>query len=406
MSFSYKADAVVTEKRFAPGSPIKSILIALNNKPTIENGNLKEVPIPALLFLCYQDGVSGILSCTRENVTKKLHFDQGAIIFADSSLKEEQLLNKLSRSGRLIPEEIESVERCVEKTGMRIDTALLKLGIVPVKELNLIVNEHSLKIVLSLFEWNYGEYKFEPWAQSDQAIESSLHTPDAIIEGIRNLNNIDLIKQWIGSFKLRLRITTNPLLLYQYVELNPREGFIISRMEQEKTVEDMLALAGLGEEEMLRSICGLIAIGMIEPASDLDKAEQISPTELIESMLTYTEPPQQSQDFSTMAEICYEIESKLRNIEFLDAYSILETNRQADDEEIEAAYRRMKEKFHPEHHSQILDYNPNLRMDLESIINAITNAYEMLNTSYKRTKYNSMWRTGQFKVPRSSLLED
>jgi hypothetical protein len=373
-------------------------------RPPVDVGSLERVPVPALLFLCYQSGVSGVLSCTHEDVTRFIHFNHGGIVFADSSRETEQFLVQLLERELIIPEEMESVKNCTEKTNIRVDTALLRLGILQADELAGLILEHTTMIVCSIFEWTAGSYGLEPCEPQAEQIELPSSTTDFILEGIRRLNDLQLIRQWLGNMRRRLNVTTNPLLLYQFVTLNSQEGFIVSRIESETSIEEILSMDGMSEEERLRAVCGLVAIGMLEAVEDEEVNEDTSPTLLMESLLSYsdTEPQTQEIDFSTMAAFCYEVETKLRSLENLDAYNVLEINRQVSDEEVAEAYKKIEKKYHPEGHSELLKYNPNLRGDLEKIIDVAADAYELLNSKEKRSSYNLMWRTGQFK----SLRED
>jgi serine/threonine protein kinase/curved DNA-binding protein CbpA len=372
------------------------IITALSRSPRIESGSLADVPVPVLLFRCYHSRVSGILSCTSGNVTKTIHFDQGAILFAASSRKEERLSEQLLRAGRLSQKDFERATRYVDESGQRMGSTLLQLGLITLDELTPLIVEHVSNLGYSIFEWTEGSYKFDSCLTPPEVIKMPFSTADIIFEGIRRLNNLELIKQWLGGFNRCLRTTTDPLLLYQTVTLNPREAYIVSRIDSPMSVEDLLSLGGLPENETLRTVCGLLAIGMLEMIEEEKKSDLFLPATPVGNVLSQPDPLPQDFDFSTAAYFCYEVESKLRSIENRDSYNVLEVDRHAHDAEIAEAYQGLARKFHPDRHSQLLNYNLSLRADLEKIFNAIAAAYETLNTKEKRSRYD-MVRANKIK---------
>lgn len=381
---------------------VPGIITALGNNTNLERGSLSEMPVPALLFRCYHNGASGMLNLVRNGVTKTIHFEQGSIIFANSSQKEERLSEYLLRLGRLSPADFERATKHVDETGQRMGSTLLQMGIITIEELTPLVVEHVSHLVYSIFEWIEGQYEFIPRDPISQDIKMPFSTADIIFEGIRRLDNLELIKQWLGSFTRRLCTTSDPLLLYQSVTIYPQEAYIVSRIDSAMSIEELLSLGGLSENETIRCVCGLLAIGMLEsaeiaqPAAPQQSKQASAP---VASVLAQPNHLPQEVDFSTAAAFCYEVESKLRNLENSDAYAILEITRNASDNEITEAYQNLARKYHPDRHSQLLNYNLSLRGDLDRIFKVIATAYDMLSSKEKRNQYNSSaGRTGKVKV--------
>ncbi|MEW6730464.1 MAG: DUF4388 domain-containing protein [Acidobacteriota bacterium] len=373
------------------------IITALKGDVDINAGTFQRVPVPLLLSRCSQSRVSGLLSCTYNGVTKTIQFDQGAIVFATSSLKEERLSEQLLKRGRLTMAEYERATQCVDETGQRMGTVLLQLGIISIEELTPLVIEHVSNLVYSTFEWIEGNYIFNQCAPPPEAIKMPFSTADIIFEGIRRLENLELIKLWLGDFKQRFRTTADPLVLYQTVKLYPREAFVASRIDSAMSIEELLSYGGLPEDETLRTVCGLLAIGMLEQTGEIVSGE-LAQSMPVGNVLTSPDPLPQDFDFSTAAAFCYEVESKLHSIENTDAYGILEISRQASDMEVADAYKTLARKFHPDRHSQLLNYNLSLRTDLEKIFQALASAFSLLDTREKRNLYNTLSRSGKFRI--------
>lgn len=354
----------------------------------VDTGSLSDIPVPVILFSCYHLGLSGELTLINGDIKKTVYFDQGAIVFASSSKKEERLGEHLLRNSRISAEEFLRATKMVDETGERMGGVLLKLGIISLEELTPIVVEHVSHITYSTFNWISGSYKFEIKAAITEAIKMPFSTADIIFEGIRRLEDLELIKQWLGDFTRPLRATNDPLLLYQAVTLYPQEGYIVSRIDSAMSIEEILSLGGLPENETLRTICGLLSIGMLELATEIEKEKPIKQT-AVSTVLSQPSPLPQDLDFSTVAAFCYEVESKLASVESSDAYGVLEISRNASEAEIHEAYNNLARKFHPDRNSQLLNYQISLKTELEKIFTAISGAYEMLKSPVARNRQSN-----------------
>ncbi len=370
-----------TKLRLSP--PCASLVTALKNVSEVKQGELKDIPVPILIFKLYQKRATGELTLTCKDIVKTVSFDTGSIVFATSSVAEERLGTTLIRQGRISPEQYREAEALMERTGQRLGTAMLQLGMIRQDELLDIIIEHVSSIVYSVFSWIEGDYSFKPEPPTDEAIKMPFPTADIIFEGIRRMDDMELVQQWLGDFKRPLRTTSDPLLLYQAVNLNPREAFIVSRIDTALSVDDLLSLGGLPENETLKTLCGLLSIGMLEVVGEEPAAR--AP---VSTVLSCPAPLPQELDFTTVAQFCYEVESKLNDIDSADAYALLEIDRQVSDREVREAYQRMARKFHPDRNSQLLNYNLNILGDLERIFSAVAYAYEMLRTEQRRKEYN------------------
>ncbi|MBI4853337.1 MAG: DnaJ domain-containing protein [Acidobacteria bacterium] len=377
--------------------PVSDILTALKEhiatETTIESGSLSDIPIPALLFRCYHLGLSGQLVLSRGNINKTIFFDQGTIVFASSSQRQERLGEHLLQTNRISSENLARATKVVDETGQRMGGVLLRLGIISLEDLTPIVVEHVSHLTYSTFDWIDGKYLFLNSSPVVETIKMPFSTADIIFEGIRRLDNLELIKQWLGDFTRPLCTTNDPLLLYQAVTLQPHEGYIVSRIDSAMSVEDLLSLGGLPENETLRTVCGLISIGMLELApkeeSLLEEKPHLANVANVANVLSQPNPLPQDLDFSTVAAFCYEVEGKLAGIESSDAFGILEIPRNSSEVEINEAYTNLARKFHPDRNSQLLNYNISLKSELERIFNAISRAYEMLKSPEARNRQSS-----------------
>jgi serine/threonine protein kinase len=374
-------------------------LLSSNAEPPNEIGKLEEIPVLFLLRRFYREHLSGLLTCTQNNVIKAIHFNQGAVVFANSSLEEERLGEMLLRSGQIGTADFENATSIMKSRGIRFGSALVEMGTVTPDELRPLIIAQVSNIIYSLFDWTSGRYEVRKNIPSDESIKISLSTADIIFEGLRRLKNIELVKNWLGNFKRKLCTTTDPLLLYQAISLNPKEAFIVSRIESVMSIEEILSLGGLPEAETLKTLCGLLAVGILEWVDS--SSEKIKkPPVAVAKVLSASQSLPSDFDIQTAATFCYEVENLLRGINNANYYALLGIERSATEEELREAYAKMAKKFHPDRHTQLANYNFSLRAELEKIFAHLSEAFRVLSDPISRGEYDSIFRSsGKIKIP-------
>ncbi|MEW6731868.1 MAG: DUF4388 domain-containing protein [Acidobacteriota bacterium] len=370
---------------------------ANTDRPADEVGQLEVVPILFLLRRFYRERLSGRLTCINGAVIKTIHFDEGAVVFAHSSVTNERLGELLLRVGRITKADFDKATEIMRARSLRFGAALIEMKRISVEELKPLIIDQVANIVYSLFAWSAGQYEVRRERPPEESIKISLSTADIIFEGLRRLENIDLIKHWLGDFTRKLATTSDPLLLYQSVNLNPKEAFIVSRIDSVMSVEEILSLGGLPEADTLKTLCGLLAVGILEW---VDNAKPLRTSVPIANVLNKPQVIPSDFDIQTAAAFCYEVENTLRTLQNASHYVVLGLTRTASDEEVREAYGQLARKFHPDRHTQLANYNLSLRADLEKIFTRISEAYRTLSDPISREGYDRMYRTSsKIKIP-------
>ncbi|MFY9224284.1 MAG: protein kinase [Blastocatellia bacterium] len=102
-------------------------------------------------------------------------------------------------------------------------------------------------------------------------------------------------------------------------------------------------------------------------------------------------------DFQAAAQLCYEVESMLRTIDYGTHFAVLGISSDATSEQVIIAYRELANKFNPSKYLHLSSYNPSLQTDLKKIFSRLKEAFETLIDPNKRSQYNRMFRTGTFE---------
>ena len=207
---------------------------------------------------------SGILTVTRQSVSKQLYFEKGSFVFSETNEPSRRFGDLLVNRGKISRQDLDHVVSLLAP-GKRIGMVLRDLGYLDERGLDEAVEYQITENVYDAFSWESGEFQFE--AKENPAppdIAFAISTANVVMEGIRRISDASFIQRALGPTDQVVSLGSNPLLRFQSIALKPKEGFILSRIEGQLTVEDVCALSPVPEPEVLRCLYGLRCTGILE----------------------------------------------------------------------------------------------------------------------------------------------
>ncbi|MBI4851903.1 MAG: DUF4388 domain-containing protein [Acidobacteria bacterium] len=326
----------------------------------------KEKFFPQLLGQCYKSCRSGILTIKLASTIKTIHFDIGDIVYATSNIAGERLADNLLEKGILTTESLKQATELSEQYQMRLVEILIKMNFVPESTLREIARQQVVEIVYNTFSWVDFTAEFDYCRPSHYDFNFALPTPQIILEGIKQLNNLPLIKQLIEDLNSPLQFIDDPQLLPHILALQPEENKIISYLKSGYTTTQLIDNKLMAEETLVKIIAALLISGILK----LGK-EQINPL--------YFSNTEKLVDTKSVIEFCYEVESKINAIKKgASHYEILETKANASSTELIMAYTELIKRFHPDHQVTLSSYGLNIRNELEFIFNKLTETVQVM----------------------------
>lgn len=241
-----------------------------------------------------------------------------------------------------------------------------------------------------------------------------LNAADLAIDISRRIEDTSCLKRdsgrgWLGE-KLRPPASPPPILPRQ--ALGPGEAFLLSRADGTVTLQQILDTSPFTEEETLRALFALQAVGMLTPATQTRPAAAPKPAGKLmdlDRFLARTgsagatrphagspgrpEPPRQPSDEPaasswTPAEMKQraELDGWQRTIAQADHYTRLGVERSADEPTIRRAYYRQARQYHPDRLKK--PHLEDMERHIESAFASITEAYNTLTDSKARSEYD------------------
>lgn len=367
-------------------------------------GSLADTTVAELIRDVYSSRNTGILHFEKEGVAKRVYFKTGNVVFANSDLDADRLGEFLIRIGEIDRAAFDRATETMKRRNVRFGRALTELGVLTPEKVVIFVRQQVEEIVFSVFSWQSGAYGFEFLEQPvEEDIIVDLSTAELILIGVRRIDSLDHIRRVLGNLDRVLRLTENPLLLYQKMTLSPSEGFVLSRVDGSTSISEIASISPLGEDETLRCVFALVAAGVVELqarpsiatsrlSAKESSEEHISRPDLQSEVPSAAEsleppsPPKSGEPSEEEQAIFDDIVRKHSSLESSDYYQILEVSAGASDLDIKKGYYAMARKYHPDRHH--LPHLREVQALLEELFAKVTVAYQELSDPSSRRRYD------------------
>jgi Tfp pilus assembly protein PilF/DnaJ-domain-containing protein 1 len=388
------------------------------------SGRLKQIRLPKLLRMLGRARKTGVLRVWRNDQDRSLYLKEGDVIFATSRYPDDRLGEVLLKAGKITLAQFESAVEGFRETGKRLGTVLVEQGSITPKDLFWAVSFQVKEIILSLFTWVDGEYEFQEGdLPTEELISLKMSTGNLVLEGLRRINDWYRLTNEIPPLDTVLRLTTDPLTLFQAIQLDATEKQVLNLVDGARTIRQVFQESPLTAIKTLQLIHFYCSVGIVEPISgaaeeaaekreeavaaeaatradpeittpseeisvgqiarELDQARQENLTVFREELLKPAEPLETPKAETRRQRIhaAYEALSGQNH------YEILGLNIQSSRDEIKRAYFRLAKEYHPDRHFE--KGLEDLKEVLGELFSRITEAYDTLLMEDRRKRYDA-----------------
>ena len=222
----------------------------------------------------YLSEQTGVLELEHDGEKKYIWFSRGLIRCAESD-EDDEIIGK-----RLVAEKLLSAGALEEAEsggsgGVAVAQGLLNRGLIAREPLTHGIKAIIESVVRSVFQWQGGEARFKAEQEDGEAsiLETDvLVTFEVILQGILTMSDFDPIGEAMRGLDNKMRMRSPATLPVERLTLSPSHGFILSRVDGNSAVADVLSVLPQHEEALaLRFLFGLLVMGVLEydpPLSD------------------------------------------------------------------------------------------------------------------------------------------
>jgi hypothetical protein len=355
-------------------------------------GALADGVLPGLLRSLYVGRKNGKLRIENSEGCRTVRFQHGQIIGASSNLTDERLGETLVRTGHLPAADLERATEVVLRDRKRLGVVLREMGICDEDKLQDNISIHVHEILKKVFGTQSGTFEFVemPEAIGDEDTTLKVSTGELILEAVDRVTDPAVVRRSLGDLGRRLALPSDPLLRFQKVTLTPTDGFLLSRVDGTSTAREVIAMLPLPEDEVCRSLLGLLSTGLVEfttpppkreapprPAEPASVAPPVSATPAAAatpSPAAAAPPPAPPRE--NIEDRRKEIVDAWTGLKTRNHYEILGLPTDAIQSEVKEAYFRLARRFHPD--AQTNPALADMRDKLEAVFIRLGQAYENL----------------------------
>ncbi len=380
-------------------------------------GKLREFSLPKVLVYLQRVKKTGTLFIRRNDQEKLIFVKEGDVIFSASRYRDDWLGEKLLKAGRISLRQYTEASESTIKTKKRFGTVMVESGVLTPKELFLVVTQQVKDIILSLFTWIDGEYRFEEGPlPTQEVITLRMSTANLILDGIRRINDFTRLRSELPPMDSLPTITADPMILFQDIQLNEVERGLLGRIDGKRRFEEIFDASDLPAFETLKLLHFFLSIGLVELSQTGPPLSASSPQAAAETSSPSAAEKTSEQEAQAMAEeLIQEVREEQREavqerqeeifhreaemeitkkkirqaydgLAQQNHYEVLGLDREASRDEIKRAYFHLAKEYHPDRHFQtgLEDLMP----VLESLFRRITEAYDTLLMERRRKEYD------------------
>lgn len=353
---------------------------------------IKTISLSKLLVYLNRNRKTGTLLLKTMTFSKKIFLLKGDAVFASSTYEDDRLGEMLIKAGKINMEQYDESVKLLKKTGKRQGAILVELGYLTPKDLFWGVKFQVREIIYSLFLLEDAEYEFiEGEIPADEVITLKMSMGNLIYEGIKRIDNWTRIRNEMPGTDTVLKLSADPVTLFQDVELTPQDRKMLSIIDGTKTIKELIDSAWIGSFEGMRILYVLWSIGVLEEKKLIIETPQEVETVSLEEILQ----PISEDEYAYLKKV----DDLYLSLDKINPYELLEADSTSDEDTLKRNYYRLTREFHPDRYFSSAD--PMLKDKLTAIFDALTNAYTILKNSLKTKDKNSISQKEKKRKPKT-----
>lgn len=229
-------------------------------------GNLRDFSFSQLLNLISLAKKTGTLQVHGPNKAASIFFDSGKLSYAQDNKLDHGLAAVLLRSEKLTDKQYQVIKEKANNIGDKeLGLMLINSNYVTQEEILESLKNEFVSTANDLFTWEEGIFQFENNLRpSPDKISLLINLENIIIEGSRQLRELERLQDEIPSLDMALKFMDNPGTNIRNVNLSVKEWRVVSFINPKNTMRQIARTTKLNELEFRRIVYSLIQAGLVE----------------------------------------------------------------------------------------------------------------------------------------------
>lgn len=225
-------------------------------------GSLAERDFPDLVQQLYEQRWTGVMTLTNAGVGKSVTVQDGRMVFASSTSRDDRLGELLLRQGRISYRDYVDASQSIAP-GKRLGTILVERSVLTPKDLVKAVIDHTQEIIYGAFQWTEGHYRLQAGPPSSEAITLKISTPDMIMEGIRRIGSWTRVERGVGGIAAVYTRSEDYENVLAQMNLSFEKLSLLTGLHEPRDVEALCKESSLPDFEVCRTLWAFRVVGVV-----------------------------------------------------------------------------------------------------------------------------------------------
>ncbi len=218
---------------------------------------------PLLLARHYRERSTGALDVGAGGVRKKVFLQDGRVVFAGSTDRNDRLGEMLIRRGILSVPDFYAASSAVTP-GKRFGTVLVERGLITPDQLVWSVKEQVKDIVFSLFSLSDGDCAFmEGEDAGEEMITLNLRTPELLRLGVLKMDHAVRPLEAFREMDRAVVLSVAEEEVLDAFDLGQSERALVLSLLKPRSVEEVFRQAGRSQFALLKFLWVLLLLAMV-----------------------------------------------------------------------------------------------------------------------------------------------
>ncbi|RKX28222.1 MAG: hypothetical protein DRP47_04890 [Candidatus Zixiibacteriota bacterium] len=229
-------------------------------------GSIERFTLPEILQLIASSRKSGTLGIQKDDSIVMIYFKEGEVIYGYGPRQTFHLGQLLKERGVLNADQLDEAIKLQAQAdnSKRLGEILISKRFIDRADLELVVRTQVEELLYSLLSWQTGSFKFyEGQFPTDEEIQVRLSVENVILEGLRRLDEKNMIKETLPDLEAVYTISATQAGRPREINMQAKEWNIMALVNGRRSLEQICELSPIGREETIETLAQLSLAGII-----------------------------------------------------------------------------------------------------------------------------------------------
>ena len=229
-------------------------------------GNLRDFTVTQLLNLINLARKTGTLTVEGPQAVAWVSFDGGKLIHAQLGDADGTLTGILTKEGKISSKQADVIKtHASDKSDKELGLMLINAGYLSQEDILNGFRQYVTNVINELFSWMDGFFRFDAdILPPGDSITVRLNLENIIMEGSRNLQEWENLKDEIPNLDMALNFVERPDANIRDVQLTVEEWQVVSYINPQNSIKQIAKANKISDLEVRRIVYGLLQAGLIE----------------------------------------------------------------------------------------------------------------------------------------------